>query len=655
MESKTTDFLGLIKGPRQYRIPSFQRAYSWEKEQRDTLWLDVLNQYARLRDIWHDPDRELKLGLMAGHYLGTVVLAGPSALGVPKSDVIDGQQRVTTLLLMLCALRDVRVRSELRRSGVDSQERAQAVRKRFQRRYLVNEDEDGPDELRVVPLKADRQAFRAVVNHDGIGHLTADSIGLTDQDSQRVLQAYKFFLTELRRKEIDEEKNPQLARFADLFPLDLDILEEAITRRLTLITIETANVDDVNSIFESLNATGRPLSQLDLLRNYIFMALRGKAESVLETQWSAIEVHLHRPIEIESYIWADIVSRGTSVLQKRTYRTVQAELRQKGSSPEVAEEYLTRLSRLAPAYASILHPDREKDAALRRGIDKVNRAGGSTASPLLLWLLRLRNDGKMSTEQVVEALAWIESFLVRRMLAGSATNLLSSIFGQVLNRVHSESLLHEPPLARLQAAMTQNPKDWPSDEIVAAGIRNVDFYHSQKAQQRIHVLASLDHALAPNTVLNYEQTDDSIEHILPQSRPSAWVSDVQEIGDDFDHLHAKWLHTLSNLTVVTPPENAALGARRFAEKAEIYSDSQYALTRQLAEQFASESRGHQYWGTATLEARADQLAELASAVWPRPDIVATEKLVIEYDLDEGEEPVGISPVEEEEILQTSSI
>ena len=92
MDSKSLVFLSLISGPRQYRIPSFQRAYSWEKEDRETLWLDLLTQYEILRSVWDrsEAERDEELDRRSTHYLGTIVLSGPSSLGVPKSDIIDG-------------------------------------------------------------------------------------------------------------------------------------------------------------------------------------------------------------------------------------------------------------------------------------------------------------------------------------------------------------------------------------------------------------------------------------------------------------------------------------------------------------------------------------------------------------------------------------
>jgi len=633
MESKTTDFLGLIKGPRQYRIPPFQRAYSWEKEQRETLWLDVLGQYDKLAQLWDDPNREELLRNVAGHYLGTVVLAGPSALGVPKSDVIDGQQRITTLLLLICALRDVRARQELKNGGSasDAKARADAARGRVARRYLINEDEKGVDRLRVVPLSTDKRAFQAIVDYDGSGVLTHESLGLNDTDSRRILQAYKFFHTELRRQQVTVDRTPQLARFAHLFPLDFDILEEAVTRRLTLITIETANLDDVNAIFESLNATGRPLTQLDLLRNYIFMALHTRAEEALAKHWGVIEGNLHRPEEVESLIWADVVSRGTNILQNRTYRTVQADLRQRGGTPEVAEDYLSDLARKSSYYAGLLHPDRESNPDLAVAFSRLAKAGGLTAYPIVLWLLEQRQLGHVNNSEIVTAVGWIESFLVRRFLAGFPPNNLTSMFGSVLARLHGELSAIDDRMKRLETSLVFNPKEWPSDEALVAGVEREDFYHNQKAVQRILILSSLDHFLAPKTVLNYGETDDSIEHVLPQSSSlPQWSADLAEKGDLLGDVQEKWLHTLGNLTIVTPSENSQLGTRAFSEKVKIYADSPYKLTKNIATEWAGVTDGNRVWGATAIRARCVELAELAIKVWPRPA----------HSLDGATRPVG---------------
>jgi len=168
VDSKALAFLSLVSGPRQYRIPPFQRPYSWEKEERETLWLDILTQYQVVQPVWglDEEVKERRLAAVSSHYLGTIVLSGPSALGVPKSEIIDGQQRIITLLLALCALRDHWGQALARVAGAGP---AEARRKTISNTYLVNDGHDGADRLRVLPQSADEKVFKAILDYYSSG------------------------------------------------------------------------------------------------------------------------------------------------------------------------------------------------------------------------------------------------------------------------------------------------------------------------------------------------------------------------------------------------------------------------------------------------------------------------------------------------------
>ena len=182
------------------------------------------------------------------------------SLGVPKSDIIDGQQRITTLLLALCALRDHWGKRLATDAGTAA---AESKRTHLSNTYLINDGRGGNDRYRVLPLSTDEKAFKAVIGYTGSGKLDAQALGLAPGDSGRVLQAYKFFRTEMSRRLVSES-NPQLKRFSKLYPLKAEIIEQVIAHRLSVIAIETKNMDDTNAIFESLNAKGRPLNSARL-------------------------------------------------------------------------------------------------------------------------------------------------------------------------------------------------------------------------------------------------------------------------------------------------------------------------------------------------------------------------------------------------------
>lgn len=619
MDSKALVFLGLVSGPRQYRIPPFQRPYSWEKEDRETLWLDILTQYELVHAVWDQPEdeREKRLAAAPSHYLGTIVLSGPSSLGVPKSEIIDGQQRIMTLLIAVCSLRDLWGQILARTSGAGA---AEAKRRTISNTYLVNDGQEGQDRYRVLPLSADEKVFRACVDSAGSGKLDAESLGLDPGDSARVLQAYKFFRTEMGRQRVGAS-NAQLARFSGLYPLQPAILEQVIAHRLSMIAIETQNLDNVNAIFESLNAKGRPLTQLDLLRNYVFMILGARAASVLRSHWDPIEkIYLPNRGTVEGYVWADVVARGNNVLQKRTYRTVQSEIRTAGGSSDVAEAYVRRLNRSAPIYAKILDPQKETHAVLSQRLARLSKAGGKTARPVLLWLYEQEHEGRGSMDEVETCVGLIESFLVRRFLNSMPPNNLNSMFGIMLSRLNNDTVYGDSVgglESRLRKVMLVAPKEWPDNETLTEGVLHHDFYHNGDVRQRIHILQTLDLSYGYGLPPGYEESDDSIEHILPQSRPSAWVVDLTSLGHDMSTVQERWLHTLGNLTVVTPAENSQLGKKRFPDKAEIYSALDYKMTKSV-HAFGLRVAGDLLWGPDEVERRATDLASRCCELWPRP-------------------------------------
>jgi hypothetical protein len=200
--------------------------------------------------------------------------------------------------------------------------------------------------------------------------------------------------------------------------------------------------------------------------------------------------------------------------------------------------------------------------------------------------------------------------------------------------------------------LLHNAKDWPTDEELRNGILGNDFYLSGKTHQRLFVLSELDRSYHPATVLNYVESDDSIEHILPQAeRPLAWEADLRGIDEELAAVRERYGHTLGNLTLVTPEMNSALGHKRFAEKCAIYVTSDYAPTRNLAADFDGETRAQTVWGSAAIVARANELHARAAELWPRPAAPITveeEPEAAEIDLEPDEEAIPFTSSIEEE-------
>jgi uncharacterized protein with ParB-like and HNH nuclease domain len=235
MEARPCQILELFNGAKQYIVPLFQRPYEWEQKHWEDLWSDLLEQYEA-----PDPEQEvLKPSKVTTHFTGAIVTAPVRSVpvGVAKHLVIDGQQRLTTIAILICAIR----------SFVDSD----TPKYRKLTRLLVNEDEEGLDYYKLLPTQPDRAAFQALVQQKS-------------PIESRCSAAFEFFKAKLRGFDTGGER------------IDLDCITEAVQSRLTVISINLGDADDPYLIFESLNAKGARLTQADLIRNYLLLRLRSE-------------------------------------------------------------------------------------------------------------------------------------------------------------------------------------------------------------------------------------------------------------------------------------------------------------------------------------------------------------------------------------------
>ncbi|WP_236648379.1 MULTISPECIES: DUF262 domain-containing protein [Micromonospora] len=241
--ARETTLQELLEGAKQYQVPLYQRTYSWTKLQLERLWNDILKL---AEDQVADPS--------ATHFIGSLVLApspanGPT--GVAEYLVVDGQQRLTTLTILLCAIRDRRAQHE-----------GPMHRDRLNQQYLVNVWKSERQRLKLVPTQADRAAYLACLDSTPQAG-GADPVGA----------AYRFFVAQLAAADDPDD------------PLDIERIENAVISGLALVSVTAQPGDNVHRIFESLNNTGLKLTQADLLRNYLFMRLPSRGETVYRSLW----------------------------------------------------------------------------------------------------------------------------------------------------------------------------------------------------------------------------------------------------------------------------------------------------------------------------------------------------------------------------------
>jgi len=549
----------------QFIIPFFQRHYSWELKQWRRLWNDLL----RLLDDSARPDASASV-----HFLGPLVTV-PHAV-TPGSlqtwQVIDGQQRLTTLTLLLASLRDV---------FRDRREEASAAE--IMDTCLINTHKNGLERYKVVTRVGDREVLERIVEGK-----PADA-----PPGSRLAGGVKFFTDRIRN---------HVARD----PSALLRLKVAVTARLSLVTI-TLDGENPYEIFESLNATGLPLEESDLIRNYLFMQVPlDRQEEFQDRRWSKLENAFAprkdaRGVPTEFYR-AYVMRGGTYSKQKQTYLDFRAEHQGSGTSPEAAVDELVQFA----AYDAWVHdPMKAPSRALRERLFQLSLLDTSTAKPLVFHLLKRHGSGTLAEETLLGCLDDLVSFLLRRSLCGESTRQYSKWLVEAIGTVSLEN-----PRGSLQGYYAR--RGWPVDAAFINAITCIPLYQREPLKARL-VLEGLEASLNPA-----EQVEDvgvSIEHVLPRTLGDAASGNSWRaaLGEDWETEHERLVHVIGNLSLTGA--NSDMGNSDFGSKRTILRDSRFLLNREIAS--SSE------WNAKAIEARSRDLAERAAKIWARPSALPT--------------------------------
>lgn len=554
---------GVLEGKKQYQIPLYQRVYSWGKKQLDQLWSDVVELERTIAD---DPK--------ASHFIGSLVLASSpdfGAIGVNKFLVVDGQQRLTTLTLLLAALRDhlIETGDTDRASGIDAQ-------------YLINVFDSGKP-LKVMPTQTDRPAYMAVLNR-------APQAGGEDA----VGDAYRFFRSKIAAAGDPEDPN------------DLELLEAAVVRGLALVVVTAEPSDNAHRIFESLNNTGLRLTQSDLLKNYLFMRLGEHAEMVYENVWLPLERKLDSE-NLELLFWLDLAQRDERAKQSDTYVGQQRRLEKLKTVDEIETE-VVRIAMLGDVLATILNPAGEKQAEIRRRLTRIKDWGSTTAYPLVMQILARRAAGTAPDEEVVRALTYLESYFVRRIVIGRATANLNRTLLQAVGAISDADQID----VALREYLSRGRKHFATDLQVREAAETVAFYWQGRGTQKKLILQWLEEAYRPKEIVDLDPKHLTIEHVLPQTMTDsvrATFAQGFSADADIDYEHERIVHTLGNLTL--SGYNSELSNKPFKEKRGMLAKSGVSMNQAIA--------AHATWGVDEINARSSELAEKIIELWPGPD------------------------------------
>ncbi|MFI7214272.1 DUF262 domain-containing protein [Micromonospora maritima] len=563
----------LLEGAKQYRVPLYQRTYSWADSQLKRLWDDI-------RKLAEERVENPSLT----HFIGSLVLAPSPTLGPSVSEflVVDGQQRLTTLSILLCAIRDHRAKHE------DPNHRD-----RIDQEYLINKYKPA-HRLKLVPTQADRAAYEACLE-------ATPQAGGSDQ----VGAAYRFFAAQLVA--VDDPDDP----------MDIERIEDAVISGMALVSVVAGGGDNVYRIFESLNNTGLKLTQADLLRNYLFMRLPTRGDTVYDSLWFPLQKQLDSG-ELEQLFWLDLVHRNPEVKQTDTYVGQQERLNGLHTEADIEEE-VRRFCRLGALLRIILHPEEEQDPEVRRRLARLNAWDTTTVLPLLLHLLDRRKQGTATSEQIASAMLYVESYFVRRLLIGRATASIN----RVLLRSVTDMRKDLPVDQAVRTYLSVGRKYFATDTSLRESVRSIPFYLNGRATQRKLVLQWLEESYGSKEPV--APASLTIEHVMPQSPTAEWrqmLSEDLQGEESFAEVHEALVHTLGNLTLTG--YNAELSNSSFLVKRAQLGKSGIALSREIADQ--------KRWGRPEIHARADALAERIIATWPGPTEGAGNKSEVPWDV-----------------------
>lgn len=550
MKATSANLLTVIKGPKQFVIPIYQRTYSWQLSQCNQLLSDIIR-------ISQDDN-------LQGHFLGSIVYFQEDITtisDVPKLLVIDGQQRLTTVSILIMALAHFSKNNEIE---IDTN-----ATKLFNY-YLLNAEEENDLRYKLMLTRGDKQSYINLLNQVPQEEVT-----------NRVTENYKFFASKINKDNAKDIYNGILRLF---------IVDVALEK----------DKDNPQLIFESMNSTGLDLSQADLIRNYVLMGQEINLQTKLyENYWFPMEQAFGNEYasKFDSFMRDYLsVKSGRIPRINEVYEEFKAFVNSDHSANDI-ESIIQDVSNFASHYTRIVLK-KEKDKDIQAQFSNILKLKVEVAYPFILPIYNDFTLDIITKEELLSILKLIESYVFRRAICGIPTNSLNKTFATLYKSIQKENYLES---AKAAFQMLDSYKRFPDDteferEIVAKDVYNF--------RSRNYLLGKLENFKRKEFVNVDEYT---IEHIMPQNLNLSLEWQAM-LGEDWKEVQKTMLHTLGNITLTG--YNSELSDKPFKSKKEIvggFNDSPLRLNTYL--------RNSEVWNAEEINKRATELAKKSSEVW----------------------------------------
>ncbi|MCT1435941.1 DUF262 domain-containing protein [Brachybacterium paraconglomeratum] len=555
MKGTVTEIWHVFDGQsKELVIPVYQRNYDWSQAQCERLFDDLVEII--------EEDREK-------HFFGAVV-------GSPEDSftwvVIDGQQRLTTISVLMLALIHA-----ARAGEIDLAQ--SSLPDALEGNYLLRKDGSELDsKVKLKPVKDDAEAYRRLF------HAEKDFM-----ESSNVTANYRYF----RRRLADTS-------------LSADEVWLAI-QRLEIMLLDLQKGDDPQRIFETLNSTGLALSEADKIRNFVLMGLKTKHQDRLyEYQWNPMEKNVE--YRTDWFIrWFLVTKTSRTPRQDEVYEAFKAYVQR---TDQTIDEVLEKMREYS-TYARQITRHETGEPELDKVLARYRTLHSDVMLPFLLPVLRDHHEGIVPLRDMIRIIRILESYLFRRTVCGMWANALNKIFAHAyseLRRLRTGDQEYSEVLIYLLRRRDESSGRFPDDEEFREELQTRNFYRlrTENRTYLFECLENLDSKDTRDIATRLESGELSIEHIMPQQLTTAWR---EELGTEADTIHQTWLNRLGNLTVTA--YNSAYSNSTFESKlhaANGLAESPYRLNAYVKEQ--------RTWGAEQIAQRTQQLADAALSFWP---------------------------------------
>lgn len=550
-----------LEGPNnRYVIPVYQRRYDWKIENCKQLYDDLI-----------------RLTKSKGtHFFGSIVSDVKGGGAITEFHIIDGQQRLTTVTLLLLALAKLVEEGEVKSNEID-------LRDQIMERFVISKWANKDNRIKLIPVKRDRQALYNLIFEDKEDYIENSNLTIN----------FKYFYDRLKK--------------------DSAIIDEIYfaIQRLQVISITLDRDDDAQLIFESLNSTGLALSEGDKIRNFILMNLPLDIQNeYFEKYWIKIEDLTNKKIDNFVRNYLSIKTSSTPTMAKVYFEFKDYVNRHNDTLEKLLEDML-RYSKFYKKLFDGKSDFNNKD--LDASMFNFMKMEITVTEPFFMEVLSLNDEGKLSLDDLIGVYETIETYLFRRNICGVATNALNKIFLNLNKDIIRYDGSTDNYVDKLKYNLI-NKKDsarFPKDEEFYENFYNKEVY-LMRGRFKNYLFNKIENFKTVETKDIYNHLDDgtySIEHIMPQKLNDDWFEDL---GDNAEEIHEKWLHKLGNLTITG--YNSDMGNSSFEKKRDGRHGFKKSGIRMNQDLALLDS-----WGEDEIEKRHRDLLDLAVyEIWEYP-------------------------------------